>query len=88
MEKEDYQKAKTKRFMRLCLQQQIESDDLALKKLRGNGLLGNIQGPMKLESKVDLLTYIERCFNNDISKSVYPDEVPEQLSIMEGNRKQ
>lgn len=87
MEKEDYQKAKTKRFMRLCLQQQIESDDLALKKLRENGLLGNIQGPMKLESKVDLLTYIERCFNNDISKSVYPDEVPEQLSIMEGNRK-
>ena len=50
-------------------------------------MLGNIQGPMKLESKVDLLTYIERCFNNDISKSVYPDEVPEQLSIMEGNRK-
>ncbi|EJP93830.1 HNH endonuclease [Bacillus cereus] len=87
IDKEDYQKAKTKKIMRLCLQQQIESDDLAFEKLRENGLLGNIQGPMKLESKVDLLSYIERCFNEDCSKSVYPDEVPEQLSIMEGHRK-
>ena len=48
-------------------------------KLRENGLLGNIQGPMNLESKVDFLSYIEQCFNEDCSKSVYPDEVQEQL---------
>ena len=84
IDKEEYKKSKARKYMRLCLQQQIESNDLTFQKLKENGLKGNIQGPMKLESKVDLLSYIEQCFNEDRSKSVYPDEIPEQVSIYEG----
>ena len=74
--------------MRLCLQQQIESDDLAFEKLRGNGLLGNIQGPMKLESKVGLLSYIEQCFNEDCSKSVYQMKCQNTYLLWKGIEKQ
>ncbi|MCP1190819.1 HNH endonuclease [Cytobacillus firmus] len=87
IDKQEYLKSKTRKYMRLCLQQQIDYDELTFENLKENGLKGNLQGPMKLDSKLDLLGFIENSFNNDSSKTIFPDEIPAQLPIFEGHKK-
>lgn len=83
----EYLNLKTRNFMRLCLQQQIDSEQLSFKNLKENGLKGNIQGPIRLDSKIDLLSYIENVFDKNTSLALLLDEDLEQFPIFEGNRK-
>lgn len=87
LNKEEYDKSKKRNYMRLSLLEQVDSDDLSLEKLREHGLKGNIQGPMKLDSKPDLLKYIEKSFRNCASQFVFPNEIQESPAIMEGHKK-
>lgn len=71
----EYEKSKSKKFMRLYLIDQSNREELFLNSLHAQGLNGFIQGPRKVDD--NLKGYIEKYFN-DGAESLFPDSVPEK----------
>lgn len=82
----DDEKAK---YMRLALEDSIDSDELSLENLRIHGLASDLQSPQKLSNKPELLKYIESVFNKEIIelKEYTEDELAEILKEFYNNPK-
>lgn len=70
-----YRLIKTKKCRRILFL--VDRNSLGEQTSDFNGLKGKLQGPIKLDSKKELLSYIEKSFDDVSSKSVFPDEIPE-----------
>lgn len=62
---------------RIRLLDAVDHPELSLARLRDYGLIGNIQGAMKLSG--ELLDYIMSFFKHDLTEGYFPDEVPQTL---------
>jgi 5-methylcytosine-specific restriction enzyme A len=82
----EYEKAKTGKYMRLKLIEQIDSSRMNLDVLLNNGLNAAPQGPIKL--KGNLLTYIEKNFSDLNQSEVFPEMIAEDAPIYEGLKKE
>ena len=60
VDKQEYEKTKTKKFIRLKLLSQVDTEMLHFTHLQEHGLNGRIQGPRKLDSS--LADFIEKHF--------------------------
>lgn len=80
--KDEYAKTKKGLYSRLRLLDTTDGEELTLNKLKKNGLKAAPQGPIKL--KDELLSYIEKHFNNDITDSLYPEEILNYEELYEG----
>ncbi|MED4032201.1 HNH endonuclease [Priestia megaterium] len=83
MDDEKFKQSKEWKYMRFRFVDEVDTDELSLKKLREHGLKGNIQGAMKLTG--ELRNYIMSFFEHDLTEGYYPDEVSQTLE--EGKRK-
>lgn len=79
---DEYYKSIKGLYSRLILLDSTDGEDLTLKKLKENGLKAAPQGPMRLRD--DTLSYIEKYFYNDITDTIFPDELPKEDGLYEG----
>lgn len=79
---EEYEKSISGKYVRLKLIENIESERLALYELKRNGLNAAPQGPIKVREQ--LSAYLESCFINHNSNTIFPEEMGEEL--LEGHR--
>jgi len=85
IDKTEYQKALTGKYMKLSLVEQIYSSKMSLENLIANGLKAAPQGSKKLDG--NLLEYIERNFSDSNQNDVFPDTVNEDSISYEGIKK-
>jgi 5-methylcytosine-specific restriction protein A len=86
LDKSEYEKSQSGKFMRLELIEQIYSSRMSLENLLLNGLNAAPQGPIKPTE--DLIKYIESNFNDSNQSDIYPDMVNEDVNASEGIKKQ
>lgn len=78
---------KNGKYMKLVLEDSIDSEDLTLENLRVHGLVSNLQSPERLNTKPMLLKYIEDIFRKDVVEfeNYTEDELAEILSDFYNN---
>ncbi|HOA07289.1 MAG TPA: HNH endonuclease [Spirochaetota bacterium] len=81
----EYEKSLDGKYMHLVLIDQVELEALSLKFLLSNGLSSAPQGPMRLTG--DLLSYVEKSFDDSKQMDFFPDIIAEETSIYEGIKK-
>jgi 5-methylcytosine-specific restriction protein A len=81
-DKKEYEKSIKKRYFRLRLIEENQSDSLKLKNLMENGLKAAPQGPTKVNDT--LLSYIEEYFNNNENDTIVSEELSDNEELLEG----
>lgn len=83
LDRDEYEKSKKERYMRLVLQEVIDTDKLSYEKLKEYGLNSKLQGAIKLDNNPTLLKYIEKYFGNN-QEDIQPDEIDGFTDVFEG----
>lgn len=78
-----YEEAKTKKFARILLLEEIDSDELSLEHLKEWGEKSHPQGPKTISDK--LVENIEKCFNKHNAKGYFEDLSSEE-KVIEGHK--
>ena len=84
VDKTEYENAKTKRFVKLKLLSQVDTELLDFKHLQENGLKGRVQGPIGKALTPELIRYIELHFNDFYSQGLFHD-IEEHEKYCEGH---
>lgn len=79
---DEYEKSKTRTYVRLKLLGQVNTEKLSLNALMKQGLKAAPQGPMKINSA--LHSYIDNCFNDFYTEGLFTD-VNEENEYHEGH---
>jgi 5-methylcytosine-specific restriction protein A len=79
---DEYEKSKTRTYVRFKLLDRVDTDKLSLDALIKNGLKSVPRGPMTIHS--ELHTYIDSCFNDFCAEGLFPD-VSEEHEYHEGH---
>src|SRR5574344_239335 len=82
----EYEKAKSGKYMRLVLVDQVDNVNLSLNVLLDKGLAAAPQGPKKLDG--ELLEYINMSFTDSNQNDVYPEMINENEPVYEGLKKE
>lgn len=80
----EYESAKSKKFCRIKLIEQVNSEKLSLELLIDKGLSSAPQGPMKLHSE-ELISYIDSNFNDYEAEGFFND-IKDNKLIFEGHK--
>ncbi|WP_186671145.1 HNH endonuclease [Sporosarcina sp. BP05] len=80
---EEYEKSISGKYARLRLVERVNTDKLALDRLKEYGLKAAPQGPIKV--KEELGSYLEKNINDYYAEGIFPEEIDE--GIIEGHKR-